>query len=154
MTAANDTAGKRILGFGTGLAFGALLQRGRLSRYEAILGQLRLRDVRVGTAMATAIVTGGLGVNALVRRGRATREIKPMKIGGIVGGALLFGAGLAVLGYCPGTSIAAMGEGRKDALAGVLGMLFGAGAFVALYPKLEPVIEAGGDFGKVTLPSL
>jgi hypothetical protein len=33
-------------------------------------------------------------------------------------------------------------------------MFAGAGAFVALYPKLVPVLDAGGDLGKRTLPSL
>jgi len=60
---------------------------------------------------------------------------------------------VAIQGYCPGTTVAALGEGRRDALAGVVGMLMGAGAFVALYPKLKPLIAAGGDYGKLTLPA-
>ena len=43
-------------------------------------------------------------------------------------------------------------KGRRDALAGVVGMLLGAGAFVSIYPQLKPALGAGGDFGKVTLP--
>lgn len=151
MSASGDATGKRLLGFATGLVFGALLQHGRLSRYESILGQLRLRDPRVATAMGTAVAVGAAGVHALVWSGLAEKSIKPMKVGGIVGGGALFGAGMAILGYCPGTSVAAVGEGRRDAIAGVAGMLAGAAAFVALYPKLEPVISAGGDYGKVTL---
>jgi uncharacterized protein len=68
-------------------------------------------------------------------------------------GGLLFGTGMAVLGYCPGTSMAAVGEGRKDAAAGVLGMLGGALAFVGAYPKIKPVIETG-RVGTRTLPEL
>jgi uncharacterized membrane protein YedE/YeeE len=102
--------------------------------------------------MATGVATGALGLHTLVQLGLARTHIKPLKVGGIVGGAVLFGAGLALLGYCPGTGVAAVGEGRKDALAGVLGMLAGAAAFVALSPRLAPVIEAGGDFGKLTVP--
>lgn len=154
MAAANDSNGKRALGLLTGAAFGALLQRGRLSRYEVILGQLLFRDGRVMKAMGTAVAVGAIGVHVLVRKGITKKEIKPMRVGGIVGGAALFGAGLAILGYCPGTTVAAVGEGRRDAMAGVLGMFLGAGAFVALYPKLKPVLSAGGDFGKVTLPGV
>lgn len=50
--------------------------------------------------------------------------------------------------------MAAIGEGQRDALAGVAGMLAGAAAFVALYPKLAGAIDAGGDYGKLTLPAI
>jgi hypothetical protein len=146
--------GKRLLGFLTGMAFGALLQRGRLSRFDVITGQLLLRDGRVIKTMASAVAVGSIGFHLLARKGKTSRDIKPMKVGGVVGGAVLFGAGLALFGYCPGTSIAAAGEGRRDAMAGVLGMLAGASAFVALYPRLKRIIEAGGDLGKKTLPAM
>ena len=145
-----ETPGKRLLGLVTGLAFGALLQRGRVSSYEVIEAQLLSRDSRVVKTMATAALVTGLGVHALVRRGVTEKDIKPMKLGGIVGGAALFGTGLAVAGYCPGTSLAAVGEGKRDAVAVVLGMLAGAAAFVTLYPRLQPLIDAG-DLGKRTL---
>jgi hypothetical protein len=153
MAAALDSPGHRALGFVTGLAFGALLQRGRLDRYDVILGQLRFEDGRVVKAMSSAVAVGALGFHALARRGVAKTEVKPMKIGGVVGGSVLFGVGLALLGYCPGTSVAAAGEGRHDALAGIGGMFAGAAAFVALYPKIAKLLDAGGDFGKITLQS-
>jgi uncharacterized membrane protein YedE/YeeE len=153
MSAGLDSTGKRLLGFVTGLAFGVLLQRGRVARYDVIVEQLLFRNGRVLKTMASAVVVGALGIHALARKGLASKEIKPMKVGGVTIGAVLFGAGLAVSGYCPGTSVAAVGEGRRDAIATVLGMLVGAGAFVALYPRLVPVIDAGGDLGKLTLPS-
>lgn len=154
MSASLETTGKRLLGLVTGIAFGALLQRGRVSRHEVILDQLLLREHRVAKTMATAVAVGGIGVHLLVRKGITAKSIKPFKVGGVTLGAMLFGAGLAAAGYCPGTSVAALGEGRRDALATVLGMLAGAGAFVALYPRLIPVIDAGGDLGKRTLLSL
>lgn len=148
-----DTPSKRALGLATGMAFGALLQRGRLARYDVILDQLRLRDGRVIKAMGTAVVVGAVGLHMLEGKGLTKLQVKPMKVGGIVAGGILFGAGMATLGYCPGTSVAAVGEGRSDAIAGVAGMLAGAAAFVALYPKLAPAIDAG-DYGKVTLPTV
>lgn len=56
-----------------------------------------------------------------------------------------------MIGYCPGTTLAALGEGRRDAIAGALGMLAGAALYVRAYPKLAPVLAAG-DRGKVTIP--
>lgn len=146
--------GKKILGLATGLVFGALLQRGKVARHQVVHDQLTLRDHHVAKVMGTAIGVGAAGLWALQREGLADPEVKPLKVGGIVGGAVLFGTGLAVLGYCPGTSLAAVGEGNQDALLGTLGMLAGAAAFVAFYPAVVPAIEAGGDLGKVTLPKL
>ena len=140
-----------MLGLGTGVAFGALLQKGRVAKYEVILDQLLLRDATVAKVMGTAMAVGAVGVHALVQSGRATYDIKPLRLVSTLGGAVLFGSGLAVSGYCPGTTIAAVGEGRRDAVAGLLGMLAGAALFVRAYPKMKPALEAG-DRGKVTLP--
>jgi uncharacterized membrane protein YedE/YeeE len=71
--------------------------------------------------MATAVAVGAIGFHVLERKGMTSKNLKPMKVGGVALGAVLFGAGLAVTGYCPGTSVAAVGEGRRDALATVLG---------------------------------
>jgi hypothetical protein len=146
-----EDPGKLFLGLGTGVAFGALLQKGRVAKYEVILDQLLLRDATVAKVMGTAIAVGAVGVHALVQSGRATYDIKPLRLVSILGGAVLFGSGLAVSGYCPGTTIAAVGEGRRDALAGVLGMLTGAALFVRAYPRMKRALEAA-DRGKVTLP--
>jgi uncharacterized protein len=146
-----EAPGKLILGAGTGVAFGVLLQKGRVAKYEVIVDQLLLRDATVAKVMGTAIAVGAVGVHALVRRGRATYDIKPLRLVSILGGAVLFGSGLAVSGYCPGTTIAAVGEGRRDAIAGLLGMLTGAALFVRAYPKLKPALDAA-DRGTVMLP--
>ena len=145
-----DPPGKLLLGLGTGAVFGALLQKGKVSKYDVILDQLLLEDGRVAKTMGTAVVVGAAGVHALHRAGYAKLDIKPLQLGGVIGGGVLFGAGVAVLGYCPGTTLAAAGEGRRDAMAGALGMLAGAALFVRAYPTIRPVLEAG-DHGKQTL---
>jgi uncharacterized membrane protein YedE/YeeE len=147
-----EPASKLLLGLGSGAAFGLLLQKGRVGKPEVILDQLLLRDGTVAKVMGTAVAVGAVGAHALAVSGRAPSIIKPLKLGGVLGGAAVFGAGLALLGYCPGTTLAALGEGRRDALAGVAGMLSGAGLYVRLYPALKPIIDAG-DLGKVTLPA-
>lgn len=149
-----DSPGKLALGFLTGIVFGFLLQRGRVAKYHVILGQLLLKDWTVLKIMTTAIVVGAVGVYALVAAGAASLHVKPFLLGGILVGAVAFGAGMAILGYCPGTSVAACGEGRRDAVVGVLGMLAGAGIFVAAYPWLEPMIKGLGNLGEVTFPQL
>jgi uncharacterized protein len=145
-----DSAGKLLLGLATGVVFGGLLQRSRVARSARIFEQLLLKDWTVVRVMGSAVVVGAVGVHSMVRAGKTKLDIKPLQLGGIVGGGLAFGTGLALVGYCPGTTLAALGEGKRDAIAGTLGMLAGAALFVRAYPKLKPAIEAG-DFGKLSL---
>lgn len=143
-----------VLGLFTGICFGFLLQKGRVAKYQTILGQLLLKDWAVFKIMITAIVTGAVGVYFLVDTGVTNLDIWPFQPAAMLVGAVLFGIGLAVLGYCPGTGMAGAGEGSRDAMVGVLGMLTGAGIFVASFNALEPVAVALGDWGKVTIPEL
>lgn len=149
-----DSPDKLLLGLATGIAFGFLLQKGRVAKFPVIVGQFLLKDWTVVKIMGTAVVVGAAGVFALVGAGHASLHVKPFLLGGVLLGGVLFGAGMVVLGYCPGTSVAACGEGRQDAMAGVLGMFAGAFAFVTAWPALQPVIKGLGDKGKLTLPDL
>lgn len=149
-----DSPERLALGLITGILFGFLLQKGRVSKYEVIVGQFRFSDWTVVKTMGTAVVVGTVGVYALVAADLASLHIRPALFGGLLVGAVCFGIGMAVLGYCPGTSVAGCGEGRRDAMVGVLGMFSGAALFVALFPMLQPVINGLGDGGKITLPEL
>jgi uncharacterized protein len=136
------------------MGFGFLLQKGRVAKYQTILGQLLLRDWTVFKIMITAIVTGAIGVYFLVDTGVTNLDIWPFQPAAMLLGASFFGTGLAFIGYCPGTGMAGAGEGSRDAMVGVLGMVTGAGIFVVEFDVLEPVALALGDWGKVTIPEL
>lgn len=148
-----DPTGKLLMGLGSGIVFGFLLQKGWVAKHRVIVGTFLLRDFTAVKIMLTAAAVGSIGVWSLNSMGVGELQPKPLMVGGVIVGGLLFGIGIVVLGYCPGTSVAACGEGRRDAMVGVAGMLAGAGAYVAAYPALKPVLEAGGDLGKLTLPS-
>jgi hypothetical protein len=143
------------LGLLIGIAFGFLLQRGGVTRYDVIIGQLVLEDFTVVRVMLTAVLVGTIGVHLLKSIGLAELHPKPGSFGSSVVGGLIFGAGFAVLGYCPGTIAGAVGQGSMDALSGgVVGILIGAGVFASLYTRLARGVLAVGDFGDVTLPRL
>ena len=145
---------KLLLGLVTGFVFGFLLQKGRVAKFRVIVGQFLLKDWTVVKVMMTAVAVGAVGVWAMVGMGMASLHIKPAAFGGVIAGAVLFGCGMAIFGYCPGTGVAACGEGRKDAMVGVLGMFCGALAYVIAFPALQGLIKGFGDWGKVTLPEL
>jgi uncharacterized protein len=148
-----DSAGKILLGLATGTVFGFLLHKGRAGEYKAIGGTLRGEDSSVLKIMATASAVGALGTHVLNDLGVVDLKVKPLNLGGVVVGGTVFGAGMAILGYCPGTSMAALGEGHKDAFAGALGMFAGALTFVRFYPYLKKVMEKG-ELGEKTLPEV
>ena len=140
------------LGLLFGVCFGFLLQKGGVTRYEVIIGQLLLIDWTVIQVMLTAVVTGMIGVHLLTALGWARLHKKPGSVGGTVIGGLIFGVGFGVLGYCPGTGMGAVGQGSIDALiGGVGGMILGAGSFAAIYPKVRGRVLNKAAFGDVTL---
>ena len=149
------TSVQRVLGLCIGILFGFLLQKGGVTRYEVILGQLLLRDFTVVKIMLSAVIVGTIGVHLLRNLGLAKLHPKPGSFGMSVIGGLIFGVGFATLGYCPGTVAGAVGNGFLDALfGGVVGILVGAGLFAAVYPRLDRSILNRGFFGELTLPQL
>lgn len=137
-----------------GLAFGWLLERGRVLDYNVIVNQLRLRDFTVLKVMLTAVVVGGIGVFVLVQMGEARWHLRDANMGGVVLGGLLFGVGMAIYGYCPGTGLAAAATGRTHALAGVLGMIAGAIAYAYAFEWLRGTVLAWWNLGRVTLADI
>ncbi len=143
------------LGFFFGIIFGFLLQKGGVTRYDVIIGQLLLSDFTVVKVMLSAVITGMLGVRFLNSLGFASLHPKPGTLGMNVIGGLIFGVGFGILGYCPGTIAGAVGNGFLDALfGGFAGVLLGAAAFAELYPKLEGDVLKKMDYRDVTLPEL
>jgi hypothetical protein len=143
------------LGLMMGVVFGFLLQKGGVTEYDVIIGQLLLVDFTVVKIMLSALITGTIGVHLLRSLGMAQLHPKPGSVGASVIGGLIFGVGFGILGYCPGTVAGAVGQGYLDALfGGFTGILIGAGLFAALYPRLEAGILHKGDFGELTLPQV
>lgn len=123
-----------------GFAFGWVLQRCGLSRYDRIANVFRLRDLTVIRFLLTALVTGAVAMALL--EGHAPGVSVPIPathaVGNLLGGAV-FGIGMALSGFCPGTIAAGAGEGRLDNLVpGALGLLGGAVLFGLSYERLMP----------------
>jgi uncharacterized membrane protein YedE/YeeE len=108
-----------------GVAMGALLQRVGASSPTMILGSLRLENLTVIKFMATTIAVGTVAVHALSYWLPMHFDVRPAYLLGVTVGGLIFGVGFALAGYCPGTCLVGLGEGRRDALATLLGGLAG-----------------------------
>lgn len=143
-----------VIGLITGIIFGILLQQGRVLRFEKQLGALLLRDMTIVKFMLSAIIVGTIGINLLVYLGEIELKVKATHIAANIIGGLLFGAGWAVTGYCPGTSIGAVGEGRWHAIWAILGMLVGAAIYADIYPVMKATVLSWGSLGRITLPQI
>ncbi|MDP1859657.1 MAG: YeeE/YedE thiosulfate transporter family protein [Gemmatimonadaceae bacterium] len=136
-----------------GVAMGVLIQRVRASSPGMILANLRLENLSIIKFMATTIGVGMILVYALdlVAPQLLHFDVKPAYVIGVALGGLVFGVGFALGGYCPGTCVVGVGEGRRDAIVAVVGGVAGALVFTLLYNVLlEPVIKPM-DLGKVRL---
>ncbi len=143
-----------VYGLVTGMLFGFLLQKGRVLRYDRQLGALRLLDMTIVKFMISTVLVAMVGTYLLYDMGLVKLSIKGTVLGGNIGGGLLFGLGWGLLGYCPGTSAGALGEGRWDALWGIVGMLAGGALYAEAYPLMKETVLTWGDFGKITLPQV
>ncbi len=143
-----------IYGLITGVIFGFLLQKARVIRYDKQLAALRLMDMTIVKYMFTTVLVAMVGIYLLKDLGLVKLSVKTTILGGNIIGGLIFGAGWALLGYCPGTSLGALGEGRYDSIWGIVGMLAGAALFAEFFPLMKRTVLTWGNYGKITIPGI
>ena len=134
-----------------GFLFGAILQSARLNKYNTISGMARLEDYTVAKAIAVAVGVGAILLSIEIGLGFASFHVKPLLMVGIGFGGLIFGAGMAILGYCPGTLPVSLGEGSMDALVGIIGGICGGIVYTLIQPSIQGML--GPDMGKHSLES-
>jgi hypothetical protein len=132
-----------------GFLFGFILQYAKLNKYDIISGLARMENFAVLKALLLAIGIGAIMLNIEIGIGIASYHIKPLFLGGVVIGGLIFGSGMAILGYCPGTMFVSLGEGSIDALVGIFGGLSGGLFYTAEASHI--VAFLGRNFGKISL---
>lgn len=135
-----------------GFLFGVILQYANLNKYNTISGIAILKDLTMAKAISMAIGLGMILLSIMISLDFASYHIKPVILGGVVLGGLIFGVGMAILGYCPGTLAISAGEGSIDAIIGIIGGLFSGWLFTVLLPVISPIL--GPDFGSITLSSI
>jgi uncharacterized membrane protein YedE/YeeE len=122
------------LAFVIGAAFGACLETAGLGQACKLAGMFTLREFTVLKVMFSAIVTALLGTFWLGLLGgidlSALFVPETLLLPQIAGG-LIFGAGFALSGLCPGTACVAAASGRIDGLSALAG-IFGGVLFAGL----------------------
>jgi len=127
-----------------GILFGFFLSKARATDYDTVINMFRFRDPQLWGVIAVAVAVISLGLFLLNKKGVPTFSRQPLDWEPLVYnpsrliGALLFGAGWALAGTCPGTALAQIGEGKWVAVFTVIGILAGVWA----YHKYQPIPES------------
>lgn len=143
-------SGEDIMAAIIGFFFGFVLQRSGASDYNKLAGMLNLRDLDLLKMMLTGIGVAAIGIYALSANGIKHFTVKPLKVLAMSVGGIIFGAGFALNGYCPGTGLVGLVEGKKDALLAVIGGMLGSMAYAYSKPVLDRHLETP-DYGDVTI---
>jgi hypothetical protein len=142
-----------VIGLGMGAVFGFALEKSRVFEPGMIVGQMQLRNFIMLKVFLTAVATGAIVLAVLHGFGFVKLFPKPTLYGADIIGGLLLGAGIALAGACPGTVLAQVGVGYRDALFVLIGGIAGATAFSYAEPALRPALLSGGP-GKLTFADL
>jgi len=138
---ANDNHGSVLTVLFIGFVFGAIILYSRLDKFEKMAGFMIFEDTLVPRMAMTTVALSSIGFYFLTQYGYATFAIKPVLLGGLIIGGVLFGIGLVILGKCPSAFFVSVSEGRVDAFVGVLGGMVGGLVFTLFYPWIKTIME-------------
>ncbi len=122
------------VGFVIGAAFGIPAALWGIGNPETVMRTARLVDRLLIGCFAFVTAIGAVVLYGLYALGFAMHfSPKPLYVYGVALGGLLFGVGVAISGYFPGSEWIALGEGRRDVLYAIPGALLGAAAWTVVY---------------------
>ncbi len=138
-----------------GALLGFILQKGRLCKYSVVSGMFRMQDFtffRVGTPL---LMIGMVLVYFLKDVGEVELYLpRTVLLAQLIGG-VMFGAGLAISGYCPAIAAGALGEGALDALPTMAGIVVGSIIYAEVYNEsLFDRLISYIDLGRVTFQDI
>jgi uncharacterized protein len=140
---------KRLVFVAFGALFGFLLSQARASDYHAIRGMFLLSDLHLFGVIGVAVATAAIGLQLIKRSAARSLDGQPIRLAckpyrkSVLAGGLIFGAGWALAGTCPGTALTQLGEGKLYAFATIAGILLGTWlqelSARTVRPRLDPV---------------
>ena len=122
-----------------GFSFGFVLERTGFTRSQLIADTFYFKNIAVPKIMGVTTITvttwfiifNWLGWLDMSQLFTPATYVWPYLVGG-----LLFGIGMVMAGYCPGTAVAGLGTGKSDALIFILGLFAGMFAYFMAYPYI------------------
>ena len=136
-----------LFGLAVGFLFGFILTRTGITKYPRVMGMLLLKDFKIMKFMLTAVISSMILFHLLGDLGWLKVVPKNLDWGKLVGG-LIFGAGMGLLGYCPGTMAARIGEGKRESIFALFGMALGIFIYALTIKSVKSLFlsaEVNGD---------
>lgn len=124
----------------SGVLFGYILESAGFASPRKLTAQFRFTDWSVFKVMFTAIVVAGIGLYAASATGimpAGAVYIPTNYLWAMLAGGALVGAGMAIGGYCPGTSTVGLASGRLDSVFFMFGMVLGTGLFASVFDWIQ-----------------
>lgn len=140
-----------------GFFFGYFLEVSGLGSPRKLNAQFTFKDWSVFKVMFVAIVVAAAGLWLFDILGWVrfdALKVQTTFFWAMAAGGALLGAGLAVGGYCPGTSVVGFFSGRLDALFFMIGMVIGVFIFALSFDGLQGLYTAAKGANRETLPQL
>jgi uncharacterized membrane protein YedE/YeeE len=145
-----------FLGLFIGFGFGFILEKAGFGTSKHIATVFYFRNLRVTQTMIAAIVTAATWVVIFSYFGWMDFSQVFIPITYVwpylVGGAI-FGAGMVMSGWCPGTSVVGVATGKIDAVVFVVGMLVGMFVYFQTYAYFQGFANSG-NLGRFTINKL
>ena len=139
------------LGLISGIAFGFVIQRVGATNADKMAKAHLMIETAIPKFMLMAVILSAIGLFGLQIAGIGRTQVLPTSLVATGLAGLLFGIGWGLCGYCPGTTWAAAGEGRMDAVFALIGGLAGAALFAHLHEVLIPLLYEPTNVGQISL---
>ncbi len=139
-----------LFGLTVGFLFGFILSKTGVTRYSRVMGMLLLKDFKILKFMLTAVTSSMILFYFFGDIGLLKVVPKNLDWGKLVGG-LIFGSGMGILGYCPGTLAARIGEGKKEAVLALVGASAGIFVYASTIHLVKPVFLSGEMNGDISV---
>ena len=120
-----------------GSVFGFALEKSRVFEPGMIVGQMQLRNFIMLKVFLTAVATGAIVLAVLNGLGYVELQPRAAAYAPNAVGGLLLGASVSLSGACPGTTLAQLGAGYRDAVLTLIGSVFGAVTFAYAEPAIN-----------------
>jgi hypothetical protein len=142
-----------VTGLVMGIVFGFALEKSRVFEPGIIVGQMQLRNFLMLKVFLTAVAAGAVVLAILNGFGFVKLAPKATLYAADLAGGVILGSGIALAGACPGTVLAQIGAGYRDAIVTLIGGLAGAVAYSYAEPTLSKSVF-GVSSGKLLLNEL
>ncbi len=145
-----------LYGLLIGIMFGFILERAGFGSSKHIAPVFFFKNLRVAQTMVSAIITASTWIIIAAYMGVLDFSqlfIPEVYIWPYLVGGAMFGVGMVMSGWCPGTAVVGFARGKIDAAVFLLGLLAGMYVYFDFYDKFADFAKSG-YLGRYTIDKL